>query len=314
MSNLIIPKEFKKNINPFSGFLDSNYIYSNKDLKGLFFTNENQNYLIDELYSLLTSKKYIEQSLPKASINSYSNETDKIDRMITGFNNKSIYFNKVDLLYTLFKTRKNEISKYIFSLVEAFQLPFREDENSLNPIIQLHNTNLKFLTETSRTIIQQPQNLISDVDRVNPDTGKVEYGQSDYDASSYSTGVWKPEDLFMNTYRNRTNPYWTPLEINIYSDPDASGSIPGHKYNNIIYNEGTKAYYDSNIAKDGSWKVPKINDDNSYGQFPGWQYTVNNRPYDKDQTQGLRDGGKNDRRVQIAGGFNMNSLRKKSTY
>jgi hypothetical protein len=52
------------------------------------------------------------------------------------------------------------------------------------------------------------------------------------------------------------------------------------------------------------------------GLFPAWQYTVNNREYDRHPEEGLRDGGSNDRRVNSARrtGYDMSALISKSTY
>ena len=52
------------------------------------------------------------------------------------------------------------------------------------------------------------------------------------------------------------------------------------------------------------------------GLFPAWQYTVNNREYDRHPEDGLREGGSGDRRVNSARrtGYDMSALISKSTY
>ena len=48
------------------------------------------------------------------------------------------------------------------------------------------------------------------------------------------------------------------------------------------------------------------------GQFPFWQTTMHQRPYDRDNSEGLQDGGTSDRRVQPVRGYNMTDLTRKS--
>ncbi len=49
------------------------------------------------------------------------------------------------------------------------------------------------------------------------------------------------------------------------------------------------------------------------GQFPFWQTTMHQRPYDRDNSEGLQDGGTSDRRVQPVRGYNMTDLTRKSS-
>lgn len=313
---MIVPPEIKQDINVHSGYINSDSKFYNKNLKGLFYTNENKIYLSNELYTLITFKQYVKDNLPDDNIQdvnkSFGFDNDK--DYIIGFNNKSQYLDKVNRLVNDFIKQKSNINRYTFLLMESYQLPFNEDLSTLNPVQQLHSVNLDFLVNTSKHIIQSPQNLIANFNEFNPDTGAYE-GDTEYDftAESYSDGTWHPEHLFTNSQRNKKNPYWMPLEVNIYSDPDAKGV--GHKYNDILYNQGTLEYYKSDKAYDGTPKGG-INQNakgqnNSYGQFPGWQTTVNNRFYDGDNTGGLKDGGNDDRRVQSPHGYNMNVLARK---
>lgn len=292
--NLVVPPEIKKEINKYSGYINQDSKYAEKNLKGLFFTNENIKYLSKELYQLITFEPYVKDNIADDSIEDINrnNTTD----YITGYGNRSKYSNKVKNMITAFKERRDFINKIIFALIECHPLPFSEDLGILNPVQQLHNVNLEFLLKSSKNIIQNPQNLSNNFNRINPDTNKYEFAENDYDASSYSDGVWHPEHLFTNNSRNRNNPYWLPLEVNIYSDPDASSKQPGHKYNNILYNEGS---------------INNFHNISSFGQFPAWQTTVNKRFYDRENVDGLKDGGLNDRRVQSPHGYNMKSLFKK---
>ena len=318
-SALVIPPEIKNGINPYSGLLSPDSKYSQKNLKGLFYTTENKRYLASELYQLITCEKYVEDNLPDASIEDIPTHLGSRDSsypgnsVLTGFNNNSKYWPKQKRLVQSFAKQKNLINSLMDNVIESTQLPFQEDLGILNPVQQLSNVNLDFLVKTSRNIIQNPQNLCPDFFTRDPDTGKDESRvQYDYTAESYSDGTWHPEHLFTNSVRNKKNPYWVPVEVNIYSDPDAKGV--GHRYNDSVYNGGTEEYYESGYQYDGTPKgaVPKSGSKTrSYGPFPGWQTTVNKRFYEKDTTGGLRDGGTDDRRTQRPHGYNMTSLYKK---
>jgi|GEM_PF-5610795 len=321
--SLVVPIEIRNDINPYSGYINPESKFAKKNLKGLFYTKENQRYLAKELYLMITCEQYVKDNLPDEAIYDIPELHGTHDDPIYGFNNRSSYFDKIKLMIQKFVRCKPRIDQLVFSMIEAHPMPFKEELGILNPVQQLHGVNLDFLTKTAQDIIQNSQNLIPEMGRINPDTGKYETAEYDYDASSYSDGTWHPEHLFTNNTRNRDNVYWEPLEVNIYSDPDAGGrgaAGVGHKYNNIIYNQGTKKYYESKVAYDGSRKgaitknpQERLNG-NSYGQFPGWQTTVNKRFYDRENTLGLKDGGIDDRRTQRPHGYNMKALIKKPTY
>lgn len=339
--DLRIPEYFRKNINPYSNYLD---IYPKRDVKGLFYTTENRIYLARELYALITNESYVRQNMPdpeQRDIDTpgpdslYGSSAEPYS-FIDKFNNDG-YLDKAGLIVRAFRTRRDMIDRVMQSLIEVYQMPFQEDWAILNPVQQLHWVNTDFLVKASRNIIQDPENLTPGISAINPDTGKFEGNlEYQYTAESYSDGTWHPEHLFTLSQRNRNNPYWVPLEVNYHSDPNAKG--PGHRYNDILYNWGTRRYYESKYWKDGTPKVgarrppipggpvqPRIieilqqnpadpNSDFSYGQFPDWQTTVNVRAYDRDVTLGLKNGGINDRRVQTPGGYDMSKLKKKSTY
>ena len=50
------------------------------------------------------------------------------------------------------------------------------------------------------------------------------------------------------------------------------------------------------------------------GTFPKWQYSMNDRPYERNTSEGLREGGSSDRRVQRPAGYDMTALTNKSSY
>jgi hypothetical protein len=95
--------------------------------------------------------------------------------------------------------------------------------------MQLHHLNKKFLLESSQVIIQSPNILISDYYDVNPDTGESETTEADFSARSYSDGTWHPEDLFLNTARNRATSAWVPIEVTFDSNPPRSRMRPMKK-------------------------------------------------------------------------------------
>lgn len=310
MDSLVVPPEIKRDINKYSGYISPGSRFYQKNLKGLFFTKENTNYLDRELYQLITCEDYIKDNLLDSEFG-YKDGEPRLPNRNGDLKHFSRDNSKSKRIIQTFIGRRNYISKIIVSFMEDHPLPFIEDLDVQNPVMQLHSVNLDFLVKTSSNLIQSPENLVSRFNAINPDTNKYEETNWDYSAESYSDGTWHPEHLFTNCQRNRDNPYWIPLEVNIYSDPDAKGV--GHKYNDIIYNRGTKEYYQSDIAYDGSKKggISKKASNLSYGQFPGWQTTVNKRFYDRENTDGLKDGGLNDRRVQRPHGYDMSALRKK---
>jgi hypothetical protein len=287
---LVIPPEIKREVNNYSGYITPDSPYSQKTLKGLFRSPVNIRYLANELYLMICEPNYVKNT-------------------IVDF---SQYFSRIDFMISEFKKSKPTIDATIYQLVEVFQLPFKEDQGVLNPIQQLHSVNLNFLVESSTNIIQNPQNLVPIIADVNPETGAFEGGvEYDYNASSYNDGTWHPEHLFTNSYRNRQEPYWKVREVNIYSDPNTSGSIPGHKYNDIIYNHGTEDYYESDKDYNGNPKGEKeksTRSHSSYGQFPAWQITPQKRFYDRNDLGGYRDQAKNDRRVQSPRAYGLRNL------
>lgn len=298
MEELIIPHEIQQDINSYSGYISLDSKFGKKNLKGLFYTTENKRYLVDQLYALLTCEEYVRDNLLDNAIYDFNEKPHN-------FNNVSTYYDRCKLMVQEFKKQKLFLSKIITNMIEAYQLPFREDIDVLNPVMQLNNVNLDFLVKFSKDIIQNPQNLIPVINQVN-DVGKIDIAEYQYTAESYNDGTWHPEHLFTNSYRNKKNPYWIPFEVDYSSAPNAKG--PGHKFNSIIYNQGRKDYFESDIAKDGSKKTPAKNP-TSFGQFPDWQSTPTTRLYDRDYViEGLEEQGTADRRTQTPYAYDMRPL------
>lgn len=305
---VLIPTKIKQDVNAASGYLGSSSRYNEMNLKALFRLPENQEYLAEQLYSLITHPEFVRDRLV---------DSDRSPAKIRG-------------LVSIFIRSQPKIRYMIQEMVEGYALPPPEDFRVLNPVQQLAQVNLEFLKETATVLIQSPQTLDASANRINPDTGEVEYAHADYDASSWSEGVWKPEDLFVNTTHNRKQGYWTPIEVNYTSGPDGKRG-PGHRYQGDVYH-GSRAgasmkpqTWDAQSSRGVMERMasrPTIPDEDDEPspkfqneQFPRWQAAGANRPYERstvynDQTM----NGDQDRRVQPGRGYDMSRLMKKSSY
>lgn len=282
----VIPPEIRKDINKYSGFIDPDSKYAGMTMKGLFRCPANVQYLSKELYSLLTHPGYVLKNLG-------DNDNDYHLGITEGrkFNNRShgIAQQRAALLIKKFKQSQSLLNAMMEDMIEAHPLPPREDLTVSNPVQQLHQVNMDFLLKSSHNIIQSPDTLIADVYATNPDTGTTKRANWDYDASSWSDGTWHPEHLFTNSERNRDNPYWVPLSIERDSDSQATGV--GHRYNSSVYAQN-----------------------NRQSQFPGWRTAIQHRAYERNNTEGFREGAGGDRRTQGTRGFDMSALVSRSTY
>ena len=249
---LVVPSEYKKHLNPIDGYFLSDSQYKGCTLKKLFWNTVNKKYLVTQITSLITSVKYL---------------TDTVSNDHTN----------IPMLQQMLITNAKKLNTYISDWVETYPLPYAEDMNSDNPVEILHSINLEFIKERAELIVNKPDILIYDYNRINPDTGIQEYAEHDYDASSYADGVWRPEDLFANTARNRANPYWVPMNVEFDSSPEATGV--GHKYNNKGYNH--------------------------QGQFPAWQ--KNKRHYDRDSEE--FHTARTEERAQRTRGYDMSAIK-----
>jgi hypothetical protein len=270
-TRLLIPSEFSRYLNPYSGYLDPKSPPGRKTFKGLFLSPENQSYLAGVLYRLITNPEYVHWQLEQA--------------------HDSFPVDQAARLSAAFASKKTFLEDSIEELIEMAPLPYKEDIVVVNPIQQLHVFNKDFLVKTARNIIQSPEMLIPRYYATNPETGADESGvEYDYNSESYADGTWHPEHLFTNSQRNRDHPYWEPIEVNVYSDNDSTGV--GHRYYSKQYSQTQR----------------------TRSQFPRWQYSVSDAPYERCIDETLSEGGISDRRVQRNRGYNMSSLVSRSTY
>lgn len=107
-------------------------------------------------------------------------------------------------------------------------------------------------------------------------------------------------------------------EIAGFSDPsasypysDTSGEV---KYDEYLDNP----YYGPGVGPGNGYMYSEYGDGgfSKGGLFPAWQYTPQYRPYDRDNSETLREGGEGDRRVNLAQrtGYDMSALTSKSYY
>ena len=68
-----------------------------------------------------------------------------------------------------FADQKARMPSLIDVIITSYQLPFSEDLDTLNPVMQLHGVNLDFLVTTSKNIIKSPQNLVPGLSEINGD-------------------------------------------------------------------------------------------------------------------------------------------------
>lgn len=302
---LVIPPEIRAAINKYSGYINPKSEYADRPLKGLFKCPANVRYLTIEIYKTIINPRFVSEHLPdesndprdSASVNyRQSGET----AVITGFGNRAggVRTLRVSQLVTNFKKALPLLRETVPNMVDDFVFPYAEDLPMANPVIQLHHTNRDFVLKSCQNFIQVPDTLWAHANDVNPDTGLVEHGESNYSAASYNDGTWHPEHLFTNKARNRNNNYWTPIEVNYATNPTSVADRgPGHRYmSNAYHNNG---------AGNGRYQNE---------QFPRWQYSVSDRPIDRDYVEvSQAQNGVQDRRVQGTRGFDMSALMKRST-
>ena len=187
-------------------------------------------------------------------------------------------------------------------------------------------------------------------ENMNEETGELEDAEYSYSAASYADGVWRPEHLFTQSQRNRENPYWSLNRTEFSDSPNARG--PGNKWKRVGDYKDERNLYDadnySNSAEEAYEKLyDNLTPDDIYkqdlmaehgymdyeementhvpvrppnrksrfsqgAQIPFWQSTVNTRHYERDPN-GLREGGRSDRRVQSAAGYDMRTLTNRSS-
>lgn len=300
--SLLIPDQFKAQINKYSGYFHSSSPYAKKNMKGLFRDPANLKYLCDGLYSLITNPTYIQKNIGvgSAAVQDYNDYNSGGYR--TGFNNANSELHNKKTILLLREFRKPSTRKFLQDnmqdLIEQTEIPYQEDIIVSNPVQQLHALNKSFLIKTSKNIILSPEMLIHRFNAINPETGVYEGNvQYDYTSESYADGVWRPEMLFTNSQRNRETPYWSETEVSYYSDADGPNGFAGkqrlgHRYYSPEYSATQ----------------------HTRSQFPRWQYSGDYRRQDRGDSGSLREGGDSDRRVQGNRGYNMSNLTRKSTY
>jgi hypothetical protein len=270
---MLLPNIIKKDINSHSGYLSPRSIYSGKNLKGLFRLNENRLYLTNTIFMVITDIQFIELHADTR--------------------------NHKYLREQLLGCRKL-IGECMQDLIETQVLPYDEDIQVDNPVVQLHHLNKSFIQQTSLNFIQNPDAILPRYYAINPDTGadesSSEYG---YNAESYSDGTWHPEHLFTNSARNKDNPYWIPLQVSFVSGPEETGL--GHRY------------YDKDMSSRSRTGAVYSKSQRTRSQFPRWQDAGARRQYETDQADSFREI-RGERRVQTNRGYDMTALIGRSTY
>jgi len=300
---LIIPPEFKKDVNHYSGFLTPGSEYSKKTLKGLFFTPENIVYVGNEMMAMITNTRCVMDNLPPIGV-----ESAAMAAADAAFAQMSpeMRATRTVLIIKGFTKYQGIIRQQVPGLMRAHYDPvnraYREDFTTSNPIIQLHLINKDFILQTSRNFILTPNQIIPDIDYVNPETGKIHKKEYEYGPESWQDGTWHPEQLFTNSQRNRENPYWVPFEVDFDARSGSRPIGPGHRFNSTVYGAA-----DPSVVNSEGTPV-------SESQFPRWQYSMNNRRGISRESLSLDEGGESDRRTQWTRGPGMGALVAKSTY
>lgn len=314
--SLVVPKILAKDINPHSGMLTHGSPYAHKTLKGLFRTNVNEFYVSQQLYSMISNSQFVADT-----IGGYIHRDDWDDQrggkaVASRSINAEMYQNQVEpeheRLASLFSHHKRFIHELVPELMEEYEIPYDDDWANYNTIQQLDILNRKFLKETGKSIIQNPDMIDPDLEFINPETGAFDDEEYAFGPDSYADGVWRPEKLFTNSRRNRDNPYWSELKIEYSNAPEARG--PGNKYKYMadkydernIYDDetgisaryaGVGSSHSKRIEPMSARKNARKREYSRGGQFPHWQVTVQHRPYEWDNSEALREGGRSGRRV-----------------
>lgn len=298
VGRLLIPLEYERDINIHSGFLTSDSTYSKKTVKGLFKAEPNVKYLCRQLFKLLTSSKYIDDVL--------GSHMEKLDYYNSSARSASNRYGNIGAphknqikpaagLASMFQSHKNVIIDVCEELVLEYKLPYDNELSVRNPVVELAIINKKFLIDHADGFIKSPDSIISNYFEINPDTNQDESKvHANFSASSYSSGVWKPEDLFLNVNLNKEDgvkkPSWTPVSVEFDTDPNPEIRGPGHK-----------------------WRYRNISVADGNGNVDPFNATVHRRNYDYDNSESLPDAGTSDRRTQRPSGYDMSTLTNRSS-
>lgn len=267
--SFIIPPELLKSVNRYSGYINANSPYAKKNMKGLFLLPINREYLANTILSYLTNKDYVESVILHPNLS---------ERYVNGINKN-----------------KSTFKRYLMELVGEYSnnlmLPYKEELSVNNPVQQLSIVNKKFLKATVKNMIDNPDSLMPDFYDYNMETGANESNiEYDYTTSSYASGYWKPEDLFINCQANKHIGQWEPLHVDWQSSGDATGL--GHRYNSSVYTSNSL----------------------NRSQFSPYGIAITSQMVDRNDSEGLREGGLSDRRTNFNRGFDMSRLQKRSTF
>jgi hypothetical protein len=309
ISELIVPKEIKKDINPLSGYLNTKSPYYQKNPKGLFESPINIQYLQTETVSMLTFETYV-SSVLENSDEVYSGQKIYLDNLIGGFGR---YDYRV---YTMVQSR-------VFSTKQ----PYPEESLIKNPVMQLHFLNRDFILDLSKNIILCPQTVIANFYDTDPLTGTKDKPEWDYGSASYSDGTWHPEHLFTQSSRNDHEGYWSSNDVTFDTDPPGQPFHPRENHYSLP-NRTSRMLY-SGSPKFGEVGSPGPGPGNKYkydsyvkegfktsnGLFPRWQHPAQGmKLYQTNIDEALSGGGREDRRTQTNRGYNMSHLIEKSSY
>lgn len=345
--SLLVPNEFKKDIDRGSGYIRVDSVWADKELKGLFLAPANQQYLAKHISNLVTQPQFIADTVETAYNPSYRDDVVIYNGVVQ---------DKHRQLAQVLRGQSEAILEIMPQLMEAYPIPYDEDWSNANRIHQLHFLNRKFMLKTGRVIVQTPEMLAAGYENINPDTGENDFVEYGYSAASYADGVWRPEHLFTQSRRNEENPYWVLRRVEFSDAPDARG--PGNKwkevgdysdergiydeidYSNSAEEEYNRLYHD--MTPDDVYKQDIMSENGIRGdpieqfaekgmpiaeaspmkrkgrfskgaQVPFWQYTVQSRPYDRLDPNGLREGGTSDRRTNPSYGYDMRTLTNRSS-
>jgi hypothetical protein len=339
---LLVPQEIRRAINHNSGYISSNSKYGRKNLKGLFLLDENRQYLAKELFSLITSPEYVKDTMiasgmPIAGLATLLKRfqpaavANRIQELIEGYplpyREDELPGNPVLQLSNLNKDFLLITSKTLIASPDSLVIGYYDiDPDSGNTDIvewdygaasysdgTWHPEHL--FTESKRNRANpnwkpfevnfdtNPPAGISHARR--PPRGQIHYRMDEskdfkrtkYEPHNKEQFIPVPGDngrgYLVDQLSGTTRTELAPIDniFDLVSEPlQAPG--PGNKYR-----------YDH-------WG------DNGFstgGTFPRWQTSVNDRPYQRDTAETLREGGTSDRRVQRPHGYDMSALRSKST-
>ena len=233
---------------------------------------------------ILTTSKSIIQN-PSIIENDYYDinpDTGKKDLNFKGFGSSSYSsgYWEPEKLFT--DTKNNRDNPYWLPRESSFTVrppnaPFSPRENHYKENMSNYGINTHYVDNTKTGESSVDKHKYADNN----------YG---YDTLEQTLLSKDPVDDSYHDYVNNDN----------FTNIDALGPGPGNKYMYDYYGDYTNTDKDKRGFSGG-------------GTFPRWQYSMNNRHYDR-SSEGLREGGKGDRRVNFARKYDMSSLLNKSTY